>query len=177
MQKKTKLISTIIASTALFLALTPQGKSIAQEEMLSLFLLRRSCVSTGIGNWERRTQDIAVGRAVYTSRLFMGPGNRFATMTCNLTPNREGVIFQRLNLAFGMRDNDRDSPAVNVNIYLDGQRAETRSVSPGQAATVSLDVTPTRNVSIEAVCSSPGQYCARVYFWEADLTYPPLTRR
>lgn len=176
MQKKNQLISTIIASAALFLALAPQGKSIAQEEMLSLFLLRRPCVNTGIGNWDGRNQDVAVGRAVYTSKIFMGPGSGFAAMTCKLAPNSAGVIFQRLNLAFGMRDNDRDSPTVYVNVYLDGQKIETKTVSPGEAATVSLDVTPTKNVSIEAVCSSPAKYCDRVYFWEADLTYPRLTK-
>lgn len=176
MQKKTQLISTIAASAALLLALAPQGKSVAQEDMLSLFLLRRPCVNTGIGNWDSRNQDVAVGRAVYSSKIFMGPGSRFAAMTCKLVPNKAGVIFQQLNLAFGMRDNDQDSPSVYVNVYLDGQKIETKTVSPGEAATVSLDVTPTQNVSIEAVCSSPAKYCDRVYFWEADLTYPRLSQ-
>jgi hypothetical protein len=78
------------------------------------FSSRRPCVSTGIGNWARRTEDVSVGKAVYTSRLFMGPGNNFAAMTCRLQPNEAGVIFQRLRLSFGMRDNDRGSPNVNV---------------------------------------------------------------
>lgn len=176
MQKKTKLISTIVASTVLFLTLAPQGKQNAQEApMLSQFLLRRPCVNAGIGNWDRRTEEVSVGKAVYKSRLFMGPGNRSASLTCRLQPNDAGVIFQRLNLSFGMRDNDRGSPAVSVNVYLDGQRVQSRTVSPGQQASVSLDVTPTSNVAIEAICSSQGgKYCDRVYFWNADLGYPPL---
>lgn len=175
MRKKIQLISTTIASTMLFLALAPQGKPIAQEApMLSIFLLRRPCVSTGVGNWSRWTEDVSVGRAVYTSRLFMGPGNRSASMTCKLQPNGAGVIFQRLNLSFGMRDNDKSSPSVEVNVYKDGQKAETRTVAPGRQASVSLDVTPTSNVAIEAVCSSSSRYCDRVYFWEANLTYPPI---
>jgi hypothetical protein len=188
MKKKTLLISTLIASTVL-LALAPQGRQIAQEAPLqetplqetplqetplfSLFLLRRPCVDTGIGNWARRSEDVSVGRAVYTSRFFMGPGNRSAALTCKLQPNSANVIFQRMNLSFGMRDNDQGSPPVNVNVYLDGQRAETRTVAPGQPASITLDVTPTSNVAIEAICSSQSQYCDRVYFWDAELKYPP----
>ena len=179
MRKKTKSISKIIASTVVFLALAPQGRQFAQETPapLSLFLLRRPCVSTGIGNWSRRTEDVSVAKAVYTSRLFMGPGDRFASMTCKLQPNRPGVIFQKLRLAFGMRDNDEGSPAAVVNVYLDGVKAQSRTVAPGKPASVSLDVTSTNNVSIEAVCSSQSRYCDRVYFWDADLDYPPLVTK
>jgi hypothetical protein len=48
------------------------------------------------------------------------------------------------------------------------------SVIPGQPASVTLDVSPTQNVSIEATCTNQSQYCDRVYFWEAELEYPPL---
>jgi hypothetical protein len=177
MQKKTKLISAIIASTAVFFALAPQSKQIAQEAPLSRLLFRQPCVNTGIGNWSRRTEDVSVGKAVYTSRLFMGPGNRSASMTCKLVPNEAGVIFQRLRLSFGMRDNDKGSPPVNVNIYLDGRRAEARTVSPGQGEVVTLNVTSTSNVAIESICSNQYQYCDRVYFWEAELEYPPIPQK
>ncbi len=76
-----------------------------------------------------------------------------------------------------MRDNDRGSPPVNVNVYLDGQKAETRTVSPGQGEVVTLDVTPTSNVAIEAICSNQSKYCDRVYFWEAELEYPPIPKK
>jgi hypothetical protein len=76
-----------------------------------------------------------------------------------------------------MRDNDEGSPPVNVNIYLDGQRAEARNVSPGQREIVTLDVTPTSNVAIETVCSNQSRYCDRVYFWEAELEYPPIPQK
>jgi hypothetical protein len=177
MSKKTKLISAIIASSTLFLTLAPQGRQMAQEAPLSRLLFRQPCVNTGIGNWDRRTEDVSVGRAVYTSRLFMGPGNRSASMTCKLQPNDAGVIFQRLRLSFGMRDNDRGSPPVNVNVYLDGQRVEGRSVAPGQGEVVTLDVTPTSNVAIETICSNQYKYCDRVYFWEAELEYPPIPQK
>lgn len=171
--KKTKLIRKIIAGTIVFLTFAPQGRQNAQEAPLSMFLLRRPCVSTGIGNWAGRTENVSVGKAVYTSRLFMGPGNRFAAMTCRLQPNEAGVSFQRLRLSFGMRDNDRGSPNVDVTVYKDGVRETSVSVFPGEQGSVSLDVTPTQNISIEAICSNPSQYCDRVYFWDASLSYIP----
>ena len=177
MSKKIQLISAVLASTALLLTVVPQSEPMAQEAPLSIFLLRRPCVNTGIGNWLRRTEDVSVGKAVYTSRLFMGPGNRAASMTCRLQPNDGGVIFQRLKLSFGMRDNDKGSPPVNVNVYLDGQRAEARTVSPGQQEVVTLDITPTSNVAIETVCSNQSKYCDRVYFWDAELEYSPIPQK
>jgi hypothetical protein len=171
--KKTKLISKLIASTMLFLALVPQGRQIAQSAPRSLFLLRLPCVSTEIGNWARRTEDVSVGKAVYTSRLFMGPGNRSAAMTCKLRPNAAGVNFQRLKLGFGMRDNDVGSPNAVFNVYIDGNKVEalSRTVSPGKAESVVLDVTNPSNVSLEVVCSNQSRYCDRVYFWDADVEY------
>ncbi len=171
--KKTKLISKLIASTMLFLALVPQGRQIAQEAPPSIFLLRLPCVSTGIGNWARRTEDVSVGKAVYTSRLFMGPGNRSAAMTCKLRPNAARVSFQKLKLGFGMRDNDADSPSAIFNVYIDGNKVEalSRTVRPGKAESVVLDVTNPSNVSLEVRCSSQSQYCDRVYFWDANVEY------
>lgn len=176
MQKKIKLISNILASTVLLLALAPKGFSTAQPAptSLSISLLRLPCVNRGIGNWARREQDVSVGKAFYTSKLFMGPGNTYAALTCRLQPNGPKVIFQKLNLSFGMRDDDQGSPSAIVNVYLDGRTAESRSVAPGRRATVALDVSSTNNVSLEVVCSSQSRYCDRVYFWDADLTYPPL---
>lgn len=179
MPKKTPLISKIIFSTVLLLVLAPQDRQVAQQPpgMLSQFLLRRPCVSTGIGNVDRRTENVSVGKAVYKSRLFMGPGNAFAAITCRLQPNEPGVVFQTLRLAFGMRDNDQGSPAATVNIYLDQASTPSYTVSPGRAATVTLDVSRTSNVSIEVRCTSASQYCDRVYFWDAYLDYPPLPKR
>ena len=157
----------------LFLALVPQGRQIAQSTPRSIFLLRLPCVSTEIGNWARRTEDVSVGKAVYTSRLFMGPGNRAAAMTCRLRPNAAGVNFQRLKLGFGMRDNDAGSPSAVFNVYIDGNKVEalSRTVSPGKAQLVELDVTNPSNVSLEVRCSNQSQYCDRVYFWDANVEY------
>lgn len=178
-REKIKLISKIIASTILFLALAPQGKQIAQEAPLSRFLLRQPCVNTGLSNWDLRREDVSVGRAFYTSRLYMGAGDRYAALTCRLQPNKGGVIFQRLRLSYGMRDNDVGSPGATVNIYVDGRKvsALSRSILPGQKESLALDVSNAKNVSLEVVCSNQLRYCDRVYFWEADLEYAPLPKK
>lgn len=175
MHKKTKLISKIIASAILFLALAPQDKQLAQEEPPRLFLLDTKCINTGMGNWDDHTEDVSVGRAVYTSRLYMGSGNSFSSMTCKIQPNNQEVNYQILELAFGMRDNDRDSPAVEVNVYIDGEKAEDHSwkVSPGKGVSVSIPIPDAENISLETVCQEKSRrYCDRVYFWEAFLGSP-----
>lgn len=171
MQKKTKLIRKIIIGSILALALAPQEQQVAQEAMRSVFLLRLKCVNTGVGNWARQTQDVSVGKAVYTSRLYMGPGNRAAALTCQLQPNEGGVFFQNLQLDFGMRDNYQDSPGAEVNVYLDGVKSGSATVTPGQAASISLDVASAKNVTVETVCFNQSRYCDRVYFWNASGSY------
>ncbi|NET52195.1 MAG: hypothetical protein F6K09_26930 [Merismopedia sp. SIO2A8] len=68
-----------------------------------------------------------------------------------------------------MRDNDQGSPPVEVNLYLDGFKAESRTVSAGGKDLILVDVTNTSNIALETICSSQNQYCRRVYFWEASL--------
>ncbi|MEQ8386980.1 MAG: hypothetical protein RH949_31950 [Coleofasciculus sp. A1-SPW-01] len=173
---KSKLIQKIIASGLLFAALTAPSQQIVQAQERSTFLLRLNCVDTGIGNWRRRSENVVVNKAVYSSRFYMGSGDTRASLTCRLQPNEEDVNFQTLQLAFGMRDNDQGSPSVLVNVYIDGVEAESRTVVPGgEPAVVSLDVSNTQNVSLEARCNSSSrfQYCDRVYFWEASLGIAP----
>ncbi|MGQ4646604.1 hypothetical protein [Lyngbya aestuarii] len=171
--QKIKLINKVIIGAILCLALAPQAKQIAQEAPPKVFLLRLPCANSGIGNWAGQNQNVSVGRAFYQSRMYMGPGDRSASITCQIQPNKGNVTFQKLQLGFGMRDNDQGSSSVAVNVYLDGVKAETRTISPGEEASVSLDVTSTSNISIEAQCSSTAQYCQRIYFWDASLEVAP----
>ncbi len=97
-------------------------------------------------------------------------------MTCQLQPNEGGVTFQTLQLKFGMRDNDQGSPAADVNVYLDGNKIETRRVAPGQAASVVREnVGSVKNISIEVICSNQSRICDRVYFWDASVGYLPVS--
>ena len=164
---KTK-IRQIIASTILLCALAPQSRQIAQEAP-AVSLLTLPCVNSGIGNWASQTENISVGRALYQSMMYMGSGDELSSLTCRLQPNERNLNFQTLNLEFGMRDNDKSSPPVEVNLYIDGVKANSQKVSSGEKASISIDVTTTKNIALEAVCSEEDKYCSRVYFWDASL--------
>ncbi len=156
----------------LYLALGTLYMPVAQARSPK-FLLKTQCVNTGVGNWSRTDEDdVSINKAVYTSLFYMGPGDGSASLTCKITPN-DNYYYQKLNLGFGMRDNDRRSPPVLVNIYADGKQIDSRRVSAGSQASVSLDVTNVTNVSIETVCSESSRYCDRVYFFKATLVPIP----
>ncbi len=172
--QKIKLNCKVIATALMLLALAPQGKALTQETYPPIFLLRTQCVDTGIGNWSRRTEDVAVGKAVYTSKMFVGPGDTNASLTCRIQPNTAGINFQTLQLGFGMRDNDVNSPPVTVKVYLDEVEAVSRNLIPGQPAEVELNIANIGNISLEATCSNSRRYCDRVYFWDASLVAEPM---
>jgi hypothetical protein len=172
-----KFIVSLVASAVLIPSLGIWGH-IAQAKQRPVNLLDAKCVSSGLGTVREEKLDVAIGRAVYSSRFYLGPGYRSAAMTCKIKPdNRLTPIFQTLNLGFGMRDNDTRSAPVEVRVFLDGKQTESVRVSPSQPATLSLDVSTVSNVAIEAACSSQSQYCDRVYFYDASLQRPVVEKK
>ncbi|GAA6623224.1 hypothetical protein [Scytonema sp. NUACC26] len=173
--QKTSLIAPAIATSVLLSLVTTSTGEIAQAQKAQrpVPLLNAKCVNSGLGTAREQNLDVSIGRAVYTSQFYLGPGSRSASLTCNIKPeNQPQPVFQTLNLGFGMRDNSTKNTSVDVKVYLDGQQAESRSVIPGQSATLALDVSNVSNVAVEAVCSSSGEYCDRVYFFTAGLLRP-----
>lgn len=172
MQKK-KLISSVLLPIAVILpTLFPWGEAIAQNKKKtpSTSLLRAKCVKSGIGSVRQQKRDVSIGKAVYSSKFYLGPGYRSAALTCKIKPeNRPQNVFQSLNLGFGMLDKNPNSPGVQVRLYLDGRPTETVNIGPTQVANISVDVNNVDNVAIEAICSSSTRYCSRVYFYDADL--------
>ncbi|MEA5598051.1 hypothetical protein [Rivularia sp. UHCC 0363] len=175
--KKNKLISSVILPIAVILpALFPLGEATAQKQkqMRPISLLKANCVTSGIGSVRMEKLDVSIGKAVYNSKFYLSPGYRSAALTCKIKPdNRPQNVFQTLNLGFGMRDNNVNSPSIGVKFYLDGQPTQTITVRPTQVANLSLNVNNVSNVAIEATCSSSTQYCSRVYFYDADLQQKP----
>lgn len=165
---KSLLLGIVITSATVWANSTPiQARS-------PIPLLNAKCVSSGEGNVREQKQNVSIGKAVYTSLFFLGPGYRSAAMTCRIRPeNRPNPVFQTLNLGFGIRDNDADSPNVQVNIFVDGQQVESRSIAPAQAQNVVLDVSQASNIAIEATCTSGVRFCPRVHFFRANLERIP----
>jgi hypothetical protein len=174
--QKITLIASLITSALVCSSVLIGGNIVQAQRSRSprpVDLLRSKCVSSGLGSAREDNTDISIGRSVYSSRFFLGPGSRSAALTCKIKPdNSPQPIFQTLNLGFGMRDNETRSPGVEVRVYLDGKPADSRTVSPSIQSTLSLDVSNASNVAIEAVCTSGSQYCDRVYFYEAKLLRP-----
>jgi hypothetical protein len=167
---KTKLISSILASAVVISSFIILGGDNAQARRRQISLLEAKCVSSGLGNAREQQQNISIGRAVYTSKFYIGSGTNSASMTCNIKPdNSPEPVFKIFNLGFGMRDNSTNSPPVQVRVFLDGQLAEAITITPMQQKTSAFDVSNVSNISIEATCTSRGQYCDRVYFFTANL--------
>lgn len=166
--QKTKLINKVIAGTMLSFALATIGEVVQAQTQRSTHLLRAKCVNSGLGSVRQNNLDVAIGKAVYTSRFYLGAGNRSASVTCKIRQVDTQPLFQTLQLGFGMRDNTT-SPPVVVNVYLDNQQTESRTIEPTKQESLSLNVGEATNVTIEAVCSSQSIYCSRVYFFNAAL--------
>ncbi|MEM7579332.1 MAG: hypothetical protein AAF316_05650 [Cyanobacteria bacterium P01_A01_bin.80] len=171
---KKKLISSVLLPIAVILPVFfPLSEATAQKQkkVRPISLLKARCVKSGIGSARKQKRNVSIGRAVYSSEFYLGPGYRSAALTCNIQPEEDVAqnIFQTLNLGFGMRDNNRNSPSVRVQLYLDGRPTEAITVGPTRVANVSVNVNNVNNIAIEATCSSSTQYCSRVYFYDADL--------
>lgn len=170
--KKIQLISSLIISSALALSsITIGGQiAVARKSKSPVSLLKAKCVSSGLGSARREKLNISIGKAVYSSQFYLGAGNRSASITCRIKPEKSTKAkFKTLNLGFGMRDNDINSPGVEVKVYLDGRLAKNSFVGPSQQTSVSVDVNSVSNVAIEANCVSQTKYCNRVYFFNSNL--------
>ncbi|MEC4813300.1 MAG: hypothetical protein SAK29_08530 [Scytonema sp. PMC 1069.18] len=177
--QNTKLIASFITSIVLSSSFsTIYGKIVlAQRPQRPVPLLNAKCVNSGLGSARSENLDVSIGRAVYTSQFYLGPGYRSASITCNINPNnRPQPLFETLNLGFGMLDSS-NSPSVEVRVFVDGNQVEARTIGPGQPNSLALNVSNVNNVAIETVCSSPTQYCDRVYFFNAGLEKPSLSQQ
>ncbi len=166
--QKMHVVNQLMRAGILSLAIAPWIQPVVKaREPVPQFLFDGQCVTTGPGRSHQETLDISVGRKVYRSYFFLGPGSREVSVTCRILPE-EGK-FESLLLEFGMRDNDRGSPPNAVNIYLDGVREVSHTLSPGDQVSLSLNLTNVSHIAIETVCSTQNRYCDRVYFFESTL--------
>ncbi|WP_156823808.1 hypothetical protein [Oscillatoria acuminata] len=152
----------------LSVAIAPWSQPVVKaREPVPLFLFETQCVTNGPGRSQEETLDISIGRKVYRSYFFLGPGSREVSVTCRIG-EQEGQ-FESLLLEFGMRDNDRGSPPNVVNIYLDGVREVSQTLSAGEQVALTLNLSNVSHIAIETICSSQNRYCDRVYFFESTL--------
>jgi len=171
----TQSIAKFLAAGVLSVAMFPLNAFVAKAESESrlAWLFEAQCVSESPGRWRQEVEDVSVGREVYRSVMFMGPGSQFASLACRIrgedTETSDKNV-QSLKLEFGMRDRHRESPYNNVIVYLDGEETVATTVAPGERVALSLDASDISNIAIETICSTKIKYCDRVYFFDASLS-------
>lgn len=173
----TQLIPRFLATGFLSVAIASLMPLMAEakDESRLAWLFETQCVSESPGRWRREVENVSVGREVYRSVMFLGPGSQFASLACRIrqsedTETSKKKNFQSLKLEFGMRDRHSASPANQVIVYLDGEQASVNTVSSGERVVLALDISNVSNIAIETICSSKIQYCDRVYFFDASLS-------
>ncbi len=144
---KMKLIRKIAAVGTICLVFAGSAWQAAQGQQRTTSLFSSSCVTQGdMGSSQR---DISIGRQVFTQIFYMDDED--SLITCRIRPAGSQPKFKTLRLAFGIADNrSANKPVpVNVNVYLDGNLAASRSLSVSEASLLILDVSKVSSVAIE----------------------------
>lgn len=147
-----KFIRKVAALGVIYLAFAGVAGQVAQAQRpISLFSTQ--CVGQGLtGN---QNKSVSIGRELFTSIFAIGGGwaNYNASITCRVRPPGAAPKFKTLRLAFGVPDDANQRNPMEVNIYLDGNKTESRSLYPGDKTLVLLDVNQVRSVAIEVLYS------------------------
>lgn len=142
---KMKLIRKITAVGTICLVFAGSAWQVAQGQQRTTSLFSSGCVKQGgMGNSQR---DISIGRQVFTEIFYMYDSD--SLITCRIRPAGSQPKFKTLRLAFGIADNSSANKPVDVNVYLDGNLADSRSLSVSEASLIILDVSKVSSVAIE----------------------------
>jgi hypothetical protein len=146
---------------SLILGTLGEQVALAQRPIL---LLDLTCIKTSNSVWgfNRQSQDIVVGREIYTSIM---KSVSDAAMTCKL-PTASSAS---LRLEYGMSDTDSDRAPVKIDVYLDGNQIASRTASPGQRGTMLVNISQGKNLSLETSCARASNCPASVYFFKAQI--------
>lgn len=152
-----KFIRKVAAVGAMGLTFAGLAAQIAQAQRpISLFSTQ--CVQRGY--WDNdETRNISINRELFTQTSEMRVWNRDSSLvTCRIRPAGSAPKFKTLRLGFGIADDSQLPDSLEVNVYLDGSKAESRTVSRGDQAFILLDVTQASSVAIEVLPPTSGKY-------------------
>ncbi|HLO87671.1 MAG TPA: hypothetical protein VK203_22065, partial [Nostocaceae cyanobacterium] len=120
-----KLIRKLAAIGAISVVLGGSAWQVAQGQQRTTSLFSTDCVR---GRGMRSSQqDISIGREVFTEIFYMTTSD--SLITCRIRPAGSPPRFKTLRLAFGVTDDTRTRKPIEVNVYLDGNLAASRSLS------------------------------------------------
>lgn len=167
-----KFIRKVAAIGTICLVFAGSTWQVAQGQQRTTSLFSNTCV--GRGMYGNQNDDVSIGKQLFTSIFYLG-GIDFlygrsvsSSITCRIRPAGSAPRFKTLRLAFGINDHLDSSFATEINVYKDGNKAESRELYPGDKALLLLDVSRVSSVAIEAVPIS-GKDLARVSFTQALL--------
>ena len=160
-----KLIRKFVAVGAMCLAFAGVAGQIAQGQQRTTSLFSTGCVRRGsVGNLQ---DNISIGREAFTRIFYIDNGGQ---ITCRIRPAGSPPRFKTLRLAFGITDSRASELTVDVNIYLDGNLAASRTLSVGEKSLLILDVSRVSSVAIEVPQGSNDIFTTiRVSFVQALL--------
>lgn len=145
---KQKFLRQIAAISTVSLILAGSAWQEAQAQQRTTSLFSTNC----LGSFYITTQDIVIGREVFTSIAQMNSGR---SATCRIRPAGATPSFSTLRLAFGLPDeNNSRGNSATVNVYLDGTLVASRTVSRGRRAFLGIDVSRASSVALE-IADSP----------------------
>lgn len=156
---KQKFLRQLVAVSTASLILVGSTWQEVQAQQRTISLFSTNC----IGDFSTSTQEIVIGREVFTSIASMYSGR---SPTCRIRPAGAAPSFSTLRLAFGLPDRSNGlGNSVTLNVYLDGTLAASRTISRGQRAFLAIDVSRASSIALEA--TSPDT--TYMYFTQALL--------
>jgi hypothetical protein len=143
---KMKFIRKVAAIGTICLVFAGSAWQVAQGQQRTTSLFSTGCVRRG--TMDSSQQDISIGRQAFTEIFYIYSGYN-SLITCRIRPAGSQPRFKTLRLAFGIADDIRANKPVDVNVYLDGNLAGSRTLSVGERSFVILDVSRVSSVAVE----------------------------
>lgn len=140
--KRFRLLSRLLSAGMLSAMLGTLAAQVAQAQRpISLFDLQ--CV-TRSGDYRASSQDISVGRQLYTSnwRIYTN-----TALTCRLPGGPASLRFE-----FAIPD-DSDNPPVRIDVYVDGNQVASRTGDKGKVHTMLVDISNGKSLAVEVFCA------------------------
>ncbi|MFB2835680.1 hypothetical protein [Floridanema evergladense] len=163
-----KFIRKVAALGTICLIFAGSAWQVAQGQQRTTSLFSNDCVQRGrMGSSQR---DVSIGRVAFTEIFYMR--NEGSLITCRIRPAGSQPRFKTLRLAFGIADNESSSKPVDINVYLDGNLAASRSLSVGEKSLLLLDVSRVSSVAIEVPNNDPNSIFLRTVSFVQALLEP-----
>lgn len=158
--KRVRWLSGLLSAGVLSFTLATVGAQVAQAQR-PIFLLDLTCVNRGNGQYQKVSEDISVGRELYTAVLRVWPN---AAFTCRLSGG-SGT----LRMEYGISDTAIGNAPITITVYLDGNQVESKTASPGQVGTLLVDISGGKSLAIETACARATNCDATLRLFKAQI--------